>query len=100
MYRVTQTVLQLTLSSEYVLFHFTTRILFFYSISLCRPNSNKIKGLPFRAVKAIPVDLFPHTRHCELVVVYKRVQSTSAIGSSKTVNEIENEGDSTDKVIQ
>lgn len=32
-----------------------------------------MKGLPFRPVKAIPVDMFPHTNHCELVVLFERV---------------------------
>lgn len=62
-------------------------------LSLCRPKSNKIKGNPFCAVKAIPVDLFPHTRHCELVIVFKRVQLASATTSSEIVNENENERD-------
>ena len=43
--------------------------------SLCRRQSNRIKGIPFRPVKAIPVDLFPHTRYCELVVLFERVDS-------------------------
>lgn len=41
--------------------------------SLCRPRSNRVKGLPFRPVRAIPVDMFPHTSHCELVVLFERI---------------------------
>ena len=41
--------------------------------SLCRPRSNRVKGLPFRPVRAIPVDMFPHTPHCELVVLFERI---------------------------
>ena len=41
--------------------------------SLCQRQSNRIKGIPFRPIKAFPVDLFPHTRHCELVVLFERV---------------------------
>ena len=40
--------------------------------SLCRKQSNKTKGAPFRPVRATPVDLFPHTKHCELVVLFER----------------------------
>ena len=43
--------------------------------SLCRRESNRVKGLPFRPVKAIPVDLFPHTNHCELVLLFERLKS-------------------------
>ncbi|KAJ1980504.1 hypothetical protein H4R34_002431 [Dimargaris verticillata] len=37
-------------------------------IDLCRPTSNTYSGVPFRPVVAIPVDLFPHTKSCELVI--------------------------------
>ncbi|KAI9099856.1 S-adenosyl-L-methionine-dependent methyltransferase [Phlyctochytrium arcticum] len=39
---------------------------------LCRPTSNKFEGKPFQPVRAQPVDLFPHTDHCELVLEFKR----------------------------
>ncbi|KAJ3105279.1 tRNA methyltransferase 2 [Phlyctochytrium planicorne] len=39
----------------------------------CRPTSNKFKGTPFRPVRAIPFDLFPHTPHCELLMELRRV---------------------------
>ena len=44
----------------------------FKTFSLCRPVSNKHKGTPFYPVKAVPVDLFPHTKHCELVILFER----------------------------
>ncbi|KAJ3320989.1 tRNA methyltransferase 2 [Boothiomyces sp. JEL0866] len=37
-------------------------------IDLARPTSNKFKGHPFIPVQAIPLDLFPHTNHCEIIV--------------------------------
>jgi hypothetical protein len=40
--------------------------------SLCRPTSNKFKLDPFRPIRAVPVDLFPHTPLCELVVELRR----------------------------
>ena len=45
-----------------------------HSHSLCRRKSRSIKGLPFRPVCAIPVDLFPHTHHCELVILLERMK--------------------------
>ncbi|XP_031570471.1 tRNA (uracil-5-)-methyltransferase homolog A-like [Actinia tenebrosa] len=41
-------------------------------LDLCRPTSKRIRSWPFRLVKAIPVDLFPHTKHCELVMFFQR----------------------------
>lgn len=46
--------------------------------------SNRMKGLPFRPVKAVPVDLFPHSPHCELVLVFERISSTMAQHSPLT----------------
>ncbi|KAI8847201.1 S-adenosyl-L-methionine-dependent methyltransferase [Chytridium lagenaria] len=42
-------------------------------VDFCRPPSNKFKGIPFRPVRALPFDLFPHTSHCELVIELRRV---------------------------
>ena len=39
---------------------------------LCRPESNKWKGKPFKPIIAKPVDLFPMTPHCELVIIFER----------------------------
>ncbi|XP_071946281.1 tRNA (uracil-5-)-methyltransferase homolog A-like [Antedon mediterranea] len=41
-------------------------------VDLCRRISIKSKGVPFRLVKAVPVDLFPHTPHCELLMLFER----------------------------
>ncbi|RKP40206.1 TRM2 tRNA methyltransferase 2-like protein A [Dimargaris cristalligena] len=37
-------------------------------VDLCRPTTNKFAAHPFRPVQAVPVDLFPDTKHCELVI--------------------------------
>lgn len=29
-------------------------------------------GPPFKLVKVVPVDMFPHTEHCELVALFER----------------------------
>jgi tRNA/tmRNA/rRNA uracil-C5-methylase (TrmA/RlmC/RlmD family) len=40
--------------------------------SLCMPASKKWAGEPFKPVRSCPVDLFPMSPHCELVVVFER----------------------------
>jgi len=41
-------------------------------IDLCRPTSNRYKNSFFKPTRARPFDLFPQTRHCELVIDFKR----------------------------
>ena len=43
-------------------------------IDLVRPVSKAYKGSPFVPTKAVPVDLFPHTAKCELILVFERLQ--------------------------
>lgn len=45
-------------------------------ISLCRPASKAYLGDPFVPIRAKAFDLFPHTRFCELVLVYERLCDT------------------------
>ncbi|XP_027024846.1 tRNA (uracil-5-)-methyltransferase homolog A [Tachysurus fulvidraco] len=40
---------------------------------LCRAPSNRVHGAPFRPVRAMAVDLFPQTAHCETVLLFQRV---------------------------
>uniref|UniRef100_A0A0L8G6Q6 tRNA (uracil(54)-C(5))-methyltransferase n=1 Tax=Octopus bimaculoides TaxID=37653 RepID=A0A0L8G6Q6_OCTBM len=40
--------------------------------NLCCPPNEKLPGNPFSPTRAVPVDMFPHTVHCELVVVFER----------------------------
>ena len=42
--------------------------------SLCRPTSNRFKGAPFRPSRAVSIDLFPHTEHCELLIEFVRIE--------------------------
>lgn len=44
---------------------------------LTRGTSNSVSTAPFRPVKARAVDLFPHTPHCELVMLFEREEPTS-----------------------
>ncbi|XP_076046862.1 uncharacterized protein LOC143028527 isoform X1 [Oratosquilla oratoria] len=41
-------------------------------IELGRPKSKQYKGEFFIPIKAIPVDLFPHTPHIELIILFER----------------------------
>ncbi|XP_072178124.1 tRNA (uracil-5-)-methyltransferase homolog B-like [Diadema setosum] len=41
-------------------------------VDLCRPATERLRGPAFVASKAVPVDLFPHTNHCELVIRFER----------------------------
>lgn len=43
-------------------------------VDLCRAPSNRVKGTPFRPVKAVAVDLFPQTPHCEMLILFERVE--------------------------
>lgn len=43
-------------------------------VDLSRPTSKAFLGLPFELTKAVPVDMFPHTEHCELVLQFDRPQ--------------------------
>jgi tRNA (uracil-5-)-methyltransferase len=45
---------------------------------LCQPMSNKYRGTAFRPLKARPVDLFPFTPHCELVMIFERILPDTA----------------------
>ena len=40
---------------------------------LCGPPSKKYPGRPFRPSSAQPVDMFPLTPHCEMVMIFDRM---------------------------
>ncbi|CAL4073565.1 unnamed protein product, partial [Meganyctiphanes norvegica] len=44
-------------------------------VSLGRPESRTYNGECFIPVKAVPVDLFPHTQHFELIILFERWDS-------------------------
>uniref|UniRef100_A0A8D0H6X3 tRNA (uracil(54)-C(5))-methyltransferase n=1 Tax=Sphenodon punctatus TaxID=8508 RepID=A0A8D0H6X3_SPHPU len=65
-------------------------------VDLCRAPSNRVKGTPFRPVKAMAVDLFPQTMHCELLIYFERVDyanrnSTEATPDSAETQAVEAE---------
>ncbi|CAI2179536.1 10464_t:CDS:1 [Funneliformis geosporum] len=41
-------------------------------MNICRPTSNAFPGIPFKPVKAVGVDLFPHAKHVELIIEFHR----------------------------
>ncbi|NXN32607.1 TRM2A methyltransferase, partial [Nycticryphes semicollaris] len=53
-------------------------------VDLCRAPSNRVKGAAFRPIKALAVDLFPQTRHCELLIFFERVDYTNRSSAEVT----------------
>lgn len=47
------------------------------AVTLCGPKTKSITGEAFQPVYAIPVDLFPHTPHCEMIIVFERIQTSA-----------------------
>lgn len=41
-------------------------------VDLCRPRSKALSGNPFTPKFGVAVDMFPHTAHMELVLVFER----------------------------
>ncbi|XP_047553276.1 tRNA (uracil-5-)-methyltransferase homolog A isoform X2 [Lutra lutra] len=50
-------------------------------VDLCRAPSNRVKGTPFWPVKAVAVDLFPQTPHCEMLLLFERVEHPNGTGA-------------------
>lgn len=50
-------------------------------VDLCRPVSKTMSGVPFVPLKAVAVDMFPHTKHCELVLYFERFDGAAGAGS-------------------
>lgn len=46
---------------------------------LCSPKTKRYSGTPFTIVSASPVDMFPLTDHCEIVMVFERLKSESPV---------------------
>ncbi|XP_060839088.1 tRNA (uracil-5-)-methyltransferase homolog A-like isoform X2 [Rhopalosiphum padi] len=44
-------------------------------LSLSMAESKTKQGAPFVPVKAVPVDMFPQTPHCELIVYFERLEN-------------------------
>ncbi|KAJ3272232.1 tRNA methyltransferase 2 [Terramyces sp. JEL0728] len=62
-------------------------------IDLARPTSNKFKGHPFIPVQAIPIDLFPHTNHCEIIVELVRQEPKTAEIKDAEISQVDEVAD-------
>eukprot|EP00794_Sanderia_malayensis_P013751 gene13751-15189_t len=58
-------------------------------LDLCRPRTNRNKGAPFKLLKATPVDLFPHTKHCELALLMERIDAKHNEKNESLVKDLE-----------
>ncbi|XP_018561203.1 tRNA (uracil-5-)-methyltransferase homolog A [Anoplophora glabripennis] len=62
-------------------------------VDLGRPESKTVHGEPFVPVKAVPVDMFPYTKHCELVVCFERWDKVSKEQKVEETNEEQGAGE-------
>ncbi|KAK0058832.1 tRNA (uracil-5-)-methyltransferase A [Biomphalaria pfeifferi] len=67
-------------------------------VDLLRPETGRHKGLPFIMDKVRPVDLFPGTKHCELVVLFKREETTAITNNPEVMAREDTATDSTQGV--
>ncbi|CAG8433723.1 10421_t:CDS:10 [Diversispora eburnea] len=51
-------------------------------IDLCRPSTNAFTGIPFKPVRAVGVDLFPHAKQVELLIEFHRDDYYSSTNES------------------
>jgi len=59
-------------------------------IDLARPSSKQYLGEPLVPVKAIPVDMFPHTKHCELILCLERLSTAMKLNECTTPQDVVN----------
>jgi len=57
------------------------------AVMLCSPKTKRFTGLPFRPIFAQPVDMFPLTSHCEMVIVFDRMGEEECEGKEKEEND-------------
>ena len=76
--------------------------------SLCQLPTKKYKGLPFKPTLAQPVDMFPLTSHCELVITFDRMTeeeyaaltaSAPSTGSEKKKNDVADAKDADQETV-
>jgi tRNA (uracil-5-)-methyltransferase len=51
---------------------------------LCSPATKKYSGRPFQITSALPVDMFPLTNHCEMVMTFDRLLSDTELDEDYT----------------
>ncbi|XP_045772412.1 tRNA (uracil-5-)-methyltransferase homolog A [Maniola jurtina] len=52
-------------------------------VDLSRPSSKTLRGAPFVPVTAVPVDMFPYTKHVELAILFEREQSNEKVSEAQ-----------------
>lgn len=62
---------------------------------LCTPCTKKYRGLPFKITSAQPVDMFPLTDHCEMVMVFDRMSQQECDGTEQ--DDVQNNPDNVNK---
>lgn len=55
-------------------------------VNLGKPKSKTLLREPFFLSKAIPVDMFPHTKHCELILCFERFNPENCTNDDNNVN--------------
>lgn len=66
-------------------------------IELGRPESKQYKGEPFYPTTAVAVDMFPHTSHTEMIVLFERKEETPKTTESEKKQESSNETTTTEE---
>lgn len=74
-------------------------------VDLSKNCSKTMKGEPFIPKIAVPVDMFPHTPHCELIVLFERAEevleeSTEDVKETKCVEDEANSDEEENKFKQ
>lgn len=67
-------------------------------IELARPESKQYKGEPFYPKTAVAVDMFPHTTHTELVILFERAAKPAQ--SSKEEATTEAAAEATSEIVE
>jgi tRNA (uracil-5-)-methyltransferase len=60
---------------------------------LCAPPTKRYGGRPFRIVSATPVDMFPLTNHCEMIMTFDRLSDAEMKGA------VAKEEDKSDEIV-
>ncbi|XP_072752322.1 tRNA (uracil-5-)-methyltransferase homolog A isoform X2 [Anoplolepis gracilipes] len=58
-------------------------------VDLARPSSKQYLGEPFVPIKAVAVDMFPHTKHCELIFCLERLSNAIKLNECNNQKNIE-----------